>query len=80
MGAGGRKQTESRALVDQRAMSDPWRLDPAKFPQRLDLDLTEEVYGLLAAISKRTGRSIAEVALEMLSREMHLMPPSLDGE
>ena len=46
-------------------MGDPWRLDPAWFPQRVDLELNDEVYAALAAISERTGRSIAEVAVEM---------------
>ena len=68
-------------MGDQGSTSDPWRLDPAKFPQRVDLELTDEVYAVLVAISERTGRSIAEVAAEILSRDIHLHcpPPPQDG-
>ncbi len=69
-------------MGDQGSTSDQWRLDPAKFPQRVDLELTDEVYAVLVAISERTGRSIAEVAAEILSRDIHLYsppPPHQDG-
>ena len=65
-------------MGDQGSTSDQWRLDPAKFPQRVDLELTDEVYAVLVVISERTGRSLAEVAAEILSRDIHLHcpPPS----
>ncbi len=59
---------------------DPWRLDPAKFPQRLDLALTDEFYEVLVATSERTRRSVSEVAVEMLAREMDLHPLFLGAE
>jgi hypothetical protein len=61
---------------DRGSTSDPWRLDPAKFPRRFDLELTDEVYEVLVAISERSGRSIAEVAAEMLLRgtQIHSSP------
>ncbi len=65
-------------MGDQGSTSDPWCLDPAKFPQRVDLELTDEVYAVLVAISERTGRSIAEVAAEILSRDIHLHCPPQD--
>jgi hypothetical protein len=67
---------------NQEATSDPWSLDPAKFPQRVDLELTDEVYAVLVAISERTGRSISEVAAEILSRDIHLHcpPPPRKGD
>ena len=46
--------------------TDPFRLDPDKFPKRLDLDLSEEVYERLLAISRESGRSIQEIAEEIL--------------
>ncbi len=55
-------------MDEQGATGDPWRLDPARFPQRVDLELNDEAYAALAAISESTGRSIAEVAVEMLAR------------
>ncbi len=45
---------------------DPFRLDPASFPKRLDLEVSEEVWEHLATASARTGRSIGEVASELL--------------
>jgi hypothetical protein len=51
-------------------LTNHWRLDPAKFPKRIDLELTEEVYGHLIAISQRTGRSISEIAVEILGQSI----------
>ena len=61
-------------MVEQGATSDPWRLDPARFPQRLALELTEEAYAALAAISERTGRSISDIAADVLAQS-----PALDS-
>ena len=71
-----RSETGCRSVGDQGTASDSWRLDPSRFPQRLDLELTAEVYEVLAAISERTGRSISEVAVEMLSRQTQGAPPN----
>ncbi len=46
--------------------TDPFRLNPDKFPKRLDLDLSEEVYVRLLAISRESGRSIQEIVEEIL--------------
>jgi predicted DNA-binding protein len=46
--------------------TDPSRLDPDKFPWRVDLDLSEEVYERLLAMSQASGRSIQEIAEEIL--------------
>lgn len=45
---------------------DPFRLDPSRFPKRLDLEVSEEVWQYLEPASARTGRSISEVASELL--------------
>ena len=59
-------------MGDPGAASDSWRLDPSRFPLRLHLELTGEVYEVLAAISERSGRSISEVAVEMQGRQSHM--------
>jgi hypothetical protein len=46
--------------------TDPSCLDPDKFPWRVDLDLSEEVYERLLAMSQASGRSIQEIAEEIL--------------
>ncbi len=46
--------------------TDPFRLDPDKFPKRLDLDLSEEVYERLLALSRKSGRSIQEIVEQIL--------------
>ena len=53
-------------LVDRPMQTDPFRLDPYRFPRRLDLDLSEEVYGRLLAISQESGRTVQEIAAEIL--------------
>ena len=52
--------------VDPRMSTDPFRLDPSKFPKRVDLDLSEEVYERLLALSRESGRSRQEIAEEIL--------------
>ncbi len=53
-------------MVDRPMPTDPSRLDPDKFPWRVDLDLGEEVYERLLAMSQASGRSIQEIAEEIL--------------
>jgi hypothetical protein len=50
--------------------SSPLRFDPSKFPQRLDLELNTETFELLEALSGRTGRSISELAAELLGKAL----------
>ena len=45
--------------VDRPIQTESFRLD---LPWHLDLDLSEEVYGRLLAISQASGRSIREIA------------------
>ena len=42
--------------------TDRYKLKPDKFPRRLDFEVPEEVLAKLQRISKRTGRSISEIA------------------
>lgn len=45
-------------------------LDPAHFPRRLELELSAEAMELLIRLAERSGRSINEVALELLDRQI----------
>jgi len=45
-----------------------YRLDPAKFPRRLELELDPAVLRRLEALAERSGRSISEVAAELFGR------------
>jgi hypothetical protein len=45
-----------------------WKLDPEKFPKRIDLEVSEEVLYRLQQISLRTGLSITEIASTLVSQ------------
>ncbi len=47
-----------------------WQLNPRHFPRRIDLDLSPDVHAMLERMAAATGRSISEVALELLSRAL----------
>ncbi len=47
-----------------------WQLNPRHFPRRIDLDLSPDLHAMLERMAAATGRSISEVALELLSRAM----------
>lgn len=49
-----------------------FRLDPKLFPVRLDIELTEEVIESLQSIASATGRSLSEVATDILSQKAGL--------
>jgi hypothetical protein len=61
---------DDQPAVDDAMDISPWRLDPSKFPQRLDLELHAETFELLEALSGRTGRSISELAAELLGKSL----------
>lgn len=46
-----------------------FRLDPAKFPRRVDLELTPELLEQLEAMARRSGRSLPDLITDLLSRE-----------
>lgn len=50
-----------------------YRLDPARFPQRVELDLSEELVRHLETLAARTGRSLNDLVTELLSRQIE--PP-----
>ena len=56
-------------------MNDPsWRIDPAHLPQRIELELSAEVHERLEELSRRTGRSIRDLAEEMIYRQAAQLP------
>ena len=49
-------------MVDSLMSTDPFHLDPDKFPGCVDLDLSEEVCERLLAMTRESGQSVQEVA------------------
>lgn len=47
-----------------------WRLDPERMPQKLQINLPRELLAVLQQKAALTGRSIDEIILEMLDREL----------
>lgn len=45
-----------------------YRLDPGTFPQRIEVELTEEIVEKISALAEKTGRSFSEVATDILSK------------
>jgi hypothetical protein len=43
-------------------------LDPKQFPKRIELELPEEVFEAMQKAADETGRSISEIATDILSR------------
>jgi hypothetical protein len=58
-------------LVDDPQKSvDEWILDPSKMPRRFDLELSEEVYQALEALSSRSGRSIRDLVEDFIAQSV----------
>jgi hypothetical protein len=55
---------------DERSIMAAWQLNPRQFPRRIDLDLSPDVHAMLERSAAATGRSISEMALELLSRAL----------
>ena len=45
---------------------DPWRLDSARGPRSLDLELSHQCSARLQALSARTGRPARDIAADLL--------------
>ena len=71
----------ARGSSDDAIYSEPadedarYRLRPELFPRRLELQLSLEALKALQALSARTGRSMSEIAEEIISRGLE--PPPL---
>ena len=48
--------------------SDQFQLDPSRFHQRNDLELSEEAIDRLARLSSKTGRSIRDIAADLVTQ------------
>jgi hypothetical protein len=62
-------------MVDESKDVSRFRLDPKDFPERIDLEVPEEVLAYLQRISDRTGRSISEIAAAMVVQGTELLDP-----
>ena len=47
-----------------------FRIDPKQFPRRIELELTEEVLEAMQKLADATGRSVSEIATDILSRDI----------
>ena len=54
---------------------DRFRLDPSKFPKRIDIFIPERVVDHIQAVSSRTGRSFAESAAVILAQRAEKFDP-----
>jgi len=54
---------------------DRFRLDPSKFPKRIDVFVPEKVVDHIQAISARTGRSFSESASVILAQGAEKFDP-----
>ena len=56
-------------------LTDPdFVLDPSLFPRRLDLDLSDEALERLRRLSARTGRSVSDLAADLLHQALADLP------
>ena len=49
-------------------MSNNWVLDPSRFPQRLDLELSERTMDAMTALSARLDRPLRDVVADLLAQ------------
>jgi hypothetical protein len=54
---------------------DRFRLDPSRFPKRIDILVRERVVDHIQAVSARTGRSFAESAAVILAQRAEKFDP-----
>ena len=51
---------------------DPWILDPAVFPRRLELDLPEPLLEKLQKLAERSGRDLEEIAISLIDQQLSM--------
>ena len=54
---------------------DRYRLKPEHLPKHLELEVDPQVLQALEQMSQRSGRSLNEIALELLSKALGAPPP-----
>lgn len=57
-------------VEDPQQSLDPWSLDPAQFPRRVDLELSAEAYEALEELSRRTGRPLKDLVEHLLAQSI----------
>jgi hypothetical protein len=57
-------------MSDHTSDVDRFKLDPAKFPKRIDIFVSERVVDHIQAISARSGRSFSESAVAILAERL----------
>ncbi len=57
-------------MSDHTSDVDRFKLDPAKFPKRIDVFVSERVVDHIQAISARSGRSFYESAAAILAERL----------
>jgi hypothetical protein len=55
-----------------------YRLDPRQFPRRIELELAEEIFEAMQKLADATGRSVSEIATDILSRDIEEQTPPGD--
>ena len=69
------RRLQQSALVCGAGLVDPaFLLDSSRFPRRLDLDLSDEAVQRLQCLSARTGRSVSDLAADLLHQALADMP------
>jgi predicted DNA-binding protein len=53
-----------------RLAPDSFNLDAVRYPVRVDLELSESLHGELCRLSTTTGRSLEEIILEAIDKEL----------
>jgi hypothetical protein len=48
----------------------PWRVDPSKLPQRLDLEISDHAYALLHHLSAKAGLSVRDLAQRLIAQSV----------
>lgn len=66
----GKDQT--LVAMTQNQTDNVFRLDPKKFPKRIELEIPEEAVEKIQRIAASTGQSFSEVATRLLSRQVDL--------
>jgi hypothetical protein len=67
-------QPDTNPSLPDDSEPDRYRLDPSRFPRRLELDLDPDALRQLEALAERSGRDLSEVAADLFSRMMRDLP------
>jgi predicted DNA-binding protein len=57
-------------MTSESPSEQPYEIDPEKFPKQLSIDLPTEIAEHFQKLAQKTGRSIDELILEALDKEL----------